>query len=70
MRAALAGGTVVSLSVPWIMAPTRLPLRVSSRESTVANCSAVSRLRWRLEPKSIEALRSIRNQAVISRSSV
>ena len=52
------------------MAPTRLPWRVSRRASTATNSAETLRLRCSPEPKSTEGLRSSRNQAAISRSSV
>ena len=52
------------------MAPTRLPCRVSRRASTATKSAETLRLRCSPEPKSTDGLRSSRNQAAISRSSV
>ena len=55
---------------PYSMAPTRLPWRVSRRASTATKRVRMSRLAWPCGPKWMEGLRSSRNQADISRSSV
>ena len=63
-------GSTVSAPEPYSKAPTRLPWPVSSRARMATKRADTSRLRCSLEPKSIDGLRSSKNQAVISRSSV
>ena len=63
-------GIIFSTPAPYSSAPTRLPCRVSSRASTATNSADTWRLRSMPEPKSTDGLRSSRNHAAISRSSV
>ncbi len=65
-------GSSGSTRSPYSTAPTRLPRRVSSRASVVTKSISTVRF-WRSAsavPKSTDGLRSSRNQAVSSRSSV
>ncbi len=66
-----AAGIVRSTSLAKVIAPTRLPRRVSRRASVAVKSISCVRLTRPSSavPKSTEGLRSSRNQAVISRSS-
>ena len=69
---AVAAGIVRSTRSPYSTAPTRLPRRVRSRASVVTKSTRTVRF-WRSAsavPKSTDGLRSSRNQALSSRSSV
>ena len=68
----LPAGIVRWTPSPYSTAPTRLPRRVSRRASVVTKSIRTVRLRRSASavPKSTDGLRSSRNQAVSSRSSV
>ena len=72
LRPPRAGNTLTAsfCPAPNNKAPTRLPCRLIRRDNTPTKPCSTSLLRCSPEPKLSEGLRSSKNQAVISRSSV